>query len=39
MPRAISIVAARKFPNPRKLTDADIEDVIRQAFAGQPPRH
>jgi maleylacetate reductase len=39
IPRAISIVAARKFPNPRKLIDADIEDVIRQAFAGQPPRH
>jgi maleylacetate reductase len=39
IPRAVSIVAARKFPNPRKLTDADIEGVIRQAFAGQPPRH
>jgi maleylacetate reductase len=38
IPRAVEIVAKRKFPNPRPATPADIETVIRQAFAGEPPR-
>jgi maleylacetate reductase len=38
IPRAIEIVAKRTFPNPRVPSRADIENVIRQAFAGQPPR-
>jgi len=38
IPRAVEIVANRKFPNPRPVTAADIENVIRQAFAGLPPR-
>jgi maleylacetate reductase len=38
IPRAVDIVAKRKFPCPRPCTPADIEAVIRQAFAGQPPR-
>jgi maleylacetate reductase len=36
--RAVDIVAKRTFPNPRPLSRADVENVIRQAFAGQPPR-
>ena len=36
--RAVDVVAKRKFPNPRPLTAADIDNVIRQAFAGKPPR-
>jgi maleylacetate reductase len=38
IPRAVEVVAGRKFPNPRPLSPAAIDDVIRQAFAGQPPR-
>jgi maleylacetate reductase len=38
IPRAVEIVSKRKFPNPRPATAADIEAVIRQAFAGEPPR-
>ncbi len=38
IPRAVEIVAKRKFPNPRPVTAVVIEDVIRQAFAGAPPR-
>jgi len=38
IPRAVEVVAKRKFPCPRPCTPADIEAVIRQAFAGQPPR-
>ncbi|HEY1545443.1 MAG TPA: maleylacetate reductase [Xanthobacteraceae bacterium] len=38
IPRAVEIVAKRTFPNPRTPTRADIEAVLRQAFAGQPPR-
>jgi maleylacetate reductase len=37
IPRAVDIVAKRKFPNPRPASPADIENVIRQAYAGQPP--
>jgi maleylacetate reductase len=36
--RAVDVVAKRKFPNPRPLAASDIEGVIRQAFAGAPPR-
>jgi maleylacetate reductase len=36
--RAVDIVAKRTFPNPRTPTPADIECVVRQAFAGQPPQ-
>jgi len=38
IPRAVDVVAKRSFPNPRAPTRADIENVIRQAFAGQAPR-
>jgi len=38
IPRAVEIVAKRKFPCPRPCTPADIEAVVRQAFTGQPPR-
>ena len=38
IPRAVEVVAQRKFPNPRPCSPADIENVIRQAFVGQPPR-
>jgi hypothetical protein len=38
IPRAVEIVAKRKFLCPRPCSPADIEAVIRQAFAGQPPR-
>jgi alcohol dehydrogenase class IV len=36
--RAVEVVAKRKFPNPRPLAASDIDNVIRQAFAGKPPR-
>ncbi|MEA3022053.1 MAG: maleylacetate reductase, partial [Alphaproteobacteria bacterium] len=36
--RAVEVVAKRKFPNPRPVAAADIDNVIRQAFAGAPPR-
>jgi hypothetical protein len=35
---AVDVVAKRKFPNPRPVAAADIDNVIRQAFAGKPPR-
>jgi alcohol dehydrogenase class IV len=38
IPRAIDLVAAAKFVNPRPVTRADIEDLITQAFHGAPPR-
>jgi maleylacetate reductase len=38
IPRAVEVVAKRKFPCPRPCAPADIENVIRQAFAGHPPR-
>jgi maleylacetate reductase len=38
IPRAVETVAKRTFPNPRPASPADIENVIRQAFAGAPPR-
>jgi len=38
IPRAVQIVAARTFPNPRAATAEDIHSVVRQAYAGEPPR-
>jgi maleylacetate reductase len=38
IPRAVEVLAQRKFPDPRPVTAADIENLIRQAFAGRPPR-
>jgi alcohol dehydrogenase class IV len=38
IPRAVEIVAKRKFPCPRPCTAADIGAVIRQAYAGVPPQ-
>lgn len=38
IPRAVEIVAKRKFPTPRPCSPAEIEAVLRQAFAGAPPR-
>ena len=38
IPRAVEIVAKRKFPNPRPVSAADIDRVIRQAFAGLAPQ-
>jgi len=38
IPHAVEIVAKRRFPTPRPCAAADIEAVIRQAFAGAPPR-
>ena len=38
IPRAVEVVAQRKFPSPRPVTPSEIERVIRQAFAGEPPR-
>ncbi len=38
IPRAIEIVAGRVFPNPRKPSKSDVDNVIRQAFAGRAPR-
>ena len=38
IPRAVEIVAERKFPCPRPCGPADIENVVRQAFGGAPPR-
>jgi maleylacetate reductase len=38
IPRAVEVVAKRKFPCPRPCGPAEIEAVIRQAFAGQAPR-
>jgi maleylacetate reductase len=38
LPHAVEIIVKRKFPNPRPVAAADVENVIRQAFAGVPPR-
>jgi len=38
IPRAADIVGKRTFPNPRPVTAVDVENVIRQAFTGEPPR-
>ncbi len=38
IPRAVEVVVKRNFSNPRPAAPADIENVIRQAFAGRPPK-
>jgi maleylacetate reductase len=38
IPKAIELVAAAKFVNPRQASRDDIEDLITQAFHGEPPR-
>lgn len=38
IPRAVEIVANRTFPNPRVPTAEDIHSLVRQAYAGEPPR-
>jgi maleylacetate reductase len=36
--KAVDIVAAVKISHPRPVTKADLAEVIRQAFFGEPPR-
>ena len=36
--KAIEVVSAVKIAHPRPVTKADLTDVIRQAFFGEPPR-
>ncbi len=38
IPKAVEIVAAGKFVNPRPVSRDDIENLITQAFHGEPPR-
>ncbi len=38
IPRAVEIVVKRKFPSPRPCSPTDVDAVIRQAYAGAPPR-
>jgi maleylacetate reductase len=38
IPRAVEVVAARTFPNPRATSPDDIRNLVRQAYAGAPPR-
>jgi alcohol dehydrogenase class IV len=38
IPKAVEVVAAGKFVNPRPVTRDDIADLITQAFHGEPPR-
>jgi maleylacetate reductase len=38
IPKAVDIVAAGKFVNPRPVSRDDIADLITQAFHGEPPR-
>ncbi|MGH6768302.1 MAG: maleylacetate reductase [Xanthobacteraceae bacterium] len=38
IPKAIELVAAAKFVNPRPVSRADIENLVTQAFHGEPPR-
>jgi len=38
IPKAVEIVAAGKFVNPRPVSREDIENLITQAFHGEPPR-
>jgi alcohol dehydrogenase class IV len=38
IPRAVEHVAAAKFVNPRSVSRADIENLVTQAFHGEPPR-
>ena len=36
--KAVDVVAAVKIDHPRPVTKADLADIIRQAFFGEPPR-
>jgi hypothetical protein len=38
IPKAIEVVAAAKFVNPRPVSEGDIADLVTQAFHGAPPR-
>jgi maleylacetate reductase len=38
IPKAVEMVAAAKFVNPRPVSRDDIADLITQAFHGEPPR-
>jgi maleylacetate reductase len=38
IPKAVDLVAAAKFVNPRPVTPDDILNLMTQAFHGQPPR-
>ena len=37
IPKAIELVAAAKFVNPRPVSRADVENLVTQAFHGEPP--
>ena len=36
--KAVDIVAAVKISHPRPVSKADLAEIIRQAFFGEPPR-
>jgi maleylacetate reductase len=36
--KAVEVVSAVKITHPRTVSNADLENVIGQAFAGAPPR-
>lgn len=38
IPKAVDIVAAAKFVNPRPVSRADLVELITQAYHGEPPR-
>jgi maleylacetate reductase len=38
IPKAVELVAAAKFVNPRPVSRDDIANLITQAFHGDPPR-
>jgi maleylacetate reductase len=38
IPKAVDIVAAAKFVNPRPVSREDLENLITQAYHGEPPR-
>jgi hypothetical protein len=36
--KAVELVAAVKISHPRPVSKADLADIIRQAYFGEPPR-
>jgi hypothetical protein len=36
--KAIEVVAAVKISHPRPVSEAELADIIRQAYFGEPPR-
>jgi len=38
IPKAVELVAAAKFVNPRPVSPDDIANLVKQAFHGEPPR-